>query len=77
MFFTGEYAKASQGHPGPSATPEDGNLLGRVRGRATRTGREIKTPAQDGSRGNSGLLILEKKDEARHANTLQTFKGKL
>lgn len=35
---------------GENTTPEDGNLLGRVWGRATRSDREIKTLTQDGSR---------------------------
>lgn len=60
-----------------NTTPGDRNLLGRIWGRASRTGREIKTLTQDGSRGNFGSLTLERKDEARHANSLQTFKGKL
>lgn len=73
--------KATQVPACPAAqrehTPEEGNLLGRFWGRATRTGREMETLTQDGSRGNFGSLILERKDEARHANSLQTFKGEL
>lgn len=60
-----------------NTTPGDRNLLGKVWRTPARTGREIKTLTQDGSRGNFGLLILESEDEARHANSLQTFKGKL